>query len=120
MTTTTYTISTAKGTNTGTLRAVCEWQTEMQGAFATISCGDIEIDVDGVDFDAEEIELAVAACEALLHRRALRVAAADAAAKLAAAANDAVRIAKAALADAEAASAWAYAAAALAEAQYAD
>jgi hypothetical protein len=78
----TYTITTAKGTFTASsLRAVCEWQAENQGAFATlkfspsvaISTGapvDIEVSVDDVDFDAENIHKAVSACESLLSAEA--------------------------------------------------
>ena len=47
----TYTITTAKGSFSGTLRAVAEWQAEHQGSYADID----GVDVDGVDFDADEM-----------------------------------------------------------------
>ena len=59
---TTYTISTAKGSHTGSLRSVCRWQSEQQGAMATIG----SVNLDGVDFDADEIDDTVVAVEELL------------------------------------------------------
>ena len=47
----TVTIETAKGSHTGSLKDVCAWQGRVQGAFATIGT----LDVDAVDFDAEDI-----------------------------------------------------------------
>jgi hypothetical protein len=61
----TYTITTAKGSFAGTLRAVCDWQSEHQGARAVIACGSVEVDVDGVDFDADELSSVVSTVRAL-------------------------------------------------------
>ena len=66
MNATTYTITTAKGSHTGTLRAVCDWQAEHQGARAVIACGDLEVDVDGVDFDADDLPECMFDVKALL------------------------------------------------------
>ncbi len=72
-----YTLTSAKGSFTGTLTAICNWQAEMQAAFASIQIkypeGDTtEVGIDNIDFDPENLEPAiaavtkrVAACEAL-------------------------------------------------------
>ena len=60
-----YTITTAKGSYTGTLRAVCDWQSEHQGARAVIAFGSVEVDVDDVDFDADDLSNVVATVRAL-------------------------------------------------------
>ena len=60
----TWTINTPKGGTSGTCREVAAWQAENQGSFASIEFewgfGDrissIEFDVDGVDFDADDIQ----------------------------------------------------------------
>ena len=44
-------IRTAKGSFTGSVREVCAWQAEMQGAAATIG----QLNVDAIDFDADEM-----------------------------------------------------------------
>lgn len=44
-------IRTAKGTHTGSIREVCVWQAEQQGAMATIG----GLSVDAIDFDADEM-----------------------------------------------------------------
>ena len=59
---TSHTISTTKGTHTGTLREVCAWQAEYQGGFATVD----GVDVDTVDFDADDLSECVAEVRALL------------------------------------------------------
>lgn len=63
----TWTIETAKGSCTGTVWEVCRWQAEHQGSFAKVTCawslnGDdwsVEIDVDGIDFDPDDLKGAV-------------------------------------------------------------
>lgn len=46
-----FTITTAKGSfSSDSLTAVCEWQANMQGAFAEISDGEVEVSVDDIDF----------------------------------------------------------------------
>ena len=44
-------IRTAKGASTGSVREVCAWQAENQGAAATIG----GMDVGAIDFDADEM-----------------------------------------------------------------
>lgn len=51
------TISTTKGSHTGTLAEVCAWQAEHQGAIADV-CG---VDVSDIDFDGDDIDAAIAA-----------------------------------------------------------
>lgn len=58
----TYTISTAKGSHTGTIRSVCAWQANMQGAAASIG----GVDLNGVDFDAEDLDQTIVVVEELL------------------------------------------------------
>lgn len=50
-------IRTAKGSFTGSVREVCVWQAEMQGAAATIG----GLDVDPIDFDADEMRATILA-----------------------------------------------------------
>lgn len=63
----TYTITTAKSSHTGSLAEVCAWQAEHQGAAATVAvAGDdwSSVEVDDLDFDADDarsLELAAAA-----------------------------------------------------------
>ncbi len=45
-----HTITTAKGSHTGTLREVCAWQCEQQGAWADID----GVDVSHVDFRLDD------------------------------------------------------------------
>ena len=52
-----YTITTTKGTFTGTIEDICKWQAEMQGAYADID----GVDVDGIDFDADDMDATLAA-----------------------------------------------------------
>lgn len=64
-----FTVRTAKGSHSATtLREVCEWQAEHQGAVATIvikGC-EVEVDVNDVDFDPDDIDSAVSAIEAVI------------------------------------------------------
>jgi hypothetical protein len=56
------TISTANGSHSGTIRSCCEFQAEHQGSFASIDCGSaVSVDVDGIDFDGDDIDAAIAA-----------------------------------------------------------
>lgn len=58
----TLALETTKGTHTGTLREICEWQSEYQGGFETLVLADDErIDVSDVEWDAENIEATEAA-----------------------------------------------------------
>jgi hypothetical protein len=50
-------ICTAKGSFTGSVREVCAWQAEMQGAAATIG----QLNVDAIDFDADEMRATTSA-----------------------------------------------------------
>jgi hypothetical protein len=55
-------ISTANGNHTGTIRSCCEFQVEYQGSFASIDCGSaVSVDVSEIDFDADDIDAAIAA-----------------------------------------------------------
>lgn len=47
-------IETTKGDFQGTLKEVIAWQSEFQGGLAVLVIGELRVDVDGVDFDAEE------------------------------------------------------------------
>lgn len=73
--TTPASVTTAKGTHTGTIQSCCAYQAEMQGSYATITVGDVEIDIDAIDFDGDEIDATID-----LVVRAAAIAAADAAA----------------------------------------
>lgn len=78
-----FKISTAKGTFTASsLRAVCEWQAENQGGFASLTLSpsvgisdgapvDVEVDVDDVDFDADNIGVAVRECQSRIENASL-------------------------------------------------
>ena len=58
----TFYVATAKGNVHGTLRAVCAWQAEMQGAYARVGIVGYtadEVDVEDVDFDPEDLDKAV-------------------------------------------------------------
>lgn len=55
--TTTHTITSAKGSYTGTIEDVCAWQAQMQAAYAAID----GVDVDAIDFDAEDLGPSIAA-----------------------------------------------------------
>ena len=64
----TYTIRTLKGSHEGTLTQVCRWQAEYQGAMAAIhwigADGEEQsVDVDAIDFDGEDLDLAISAVE---------------------------------------------------------
>ena len=59
---TTHTITTAKGTHTGTLAEVCRWQAEYQGAYADID----GVDVSGIEMDLDDVDAAVAAVRAAI------------------------------------------------------
>lgn len=50
-----YTITTAKGTFTGTLEEAVRWQCDHQGAWATIIHGDASVSVDDLPFHQDEI-----------------------------------------------------------------
>lgn len=62
------TITTAKGLFEGTIREVCEWQSEMQGACAVIDAAGFSVDADGVCFDAEDLDDAAEEVIRLLDR----------------------------------------------------
>ncbi len=57
-----YSIETAKGDFHGTIEDVCAWQAEYQGPFASLILEDgTEVDVDDIEFRADDIEGTVAA-----------------------------------------------------------
>jgi len=60
--TTQHTITTLKGSYTGTIEEVCAWQAEQQGAGADID----GVDVDGVEFDAEDLDAAIGEVRVML------------------------------------------------------
>ena len=59
-------LTTTKGSTTGTIREICEWQAEMQGAFADLEIESESYDVSGVVFDREEIDQSVSAVLAVI------------------------------------------------------
>lgn len=56
-----YTITTTKGSHTGSLRAICAWQAEMQGGMASIEVDGETYDVSDVEFDGGEMDDTIAA-----------------------------------------------------------
>lgn len=53
MTSLTVTITTTKGTHTGTVAEVCSWQAEHQGAHAEVEACGVTADVSHIDFGAD-------------------------------------------------------------------
>ncbi len=55
-----YILSSVKGSCTGSLAEVAAWQAEHQSAFARVDDGTYSVDVDDVDFDARDLDPAIA------------------------------------------------------------